>query len=114
MDTNLDKPWRRSVVFIPPPNTRVTQAELEECKRLERLERETSEQLRASRRSIREKLENNAAVEPGRFSVHLSQCESRRFSYQKLTDLVGERTANDLRDRIEPTIVTRVEIYASF
>lgn len=87
----------------------ITQAELAEYNQLKRQKQEIDRIMEAAKISIRTKLENNCAVEPGIFTAVLISYAGKNFSYQKIANLLGEAKANELRDQIEPTFGTYIK-----
>jgi len=93
-----------------PPRPTITQEMLEEYQQVQRrfteLERQKSE--------LRERLlalhEQSAPIEQGPFELNITTQESRRFSYETVTAVVGRYEADRIRDEMPRTVARRVEV----
>lgn len=87
--------------------TQQTLAEyVEVSERLRRLEA----QKQAMRQQLIASLAEGALVEGGDFVVRLSVQVSKRPTWAKLADAIGEAQADELRALIEPTTTQRLEV----
>lgn len=92
------------------PPLRITQGELAEYSTLKQQEKDLKQQLSAKRDSLLQRLEANAEIEPGRFNCELKLQQVRTFSYEKIANLVGQESADNLRNELEPTIQKKVVV----
>ena len=101
--------WQSILAAASPDTTRgpqITQAMLAEFEELKGLE--------ARKRQLREELlsllAEGAEIQPGPLRADVQEYESRTFSFAKLCAIGGEQWAEDVRNRIEPTMSRRLVI----
>jgi hypothetical protein len=89
--------------FHRPQITQAMLAEFDELRRLDQRKQELRDELLSL-------LDAGAEIQPGPLSVEVQEYESKTLSFAKLCAIGGEEWAEDIRQRIEPSVSRRLII----
>lgn len=75
--------------------------------------RECSKQQKELLRSIKKKYEQGCATEPGPLSLDVKECQSKSFSFDKVSSILGRDKAEELRDKIPVSISKHFKVIST-
>lgn len=80
----------------------ISQAELHTYLALKEQEKALTELVERLRRTFLERLAEGATIEPGPLTARSTVVVTRRFSFDEIVRLLGQASANSLRERLRP------------
>lgn len=98
--------WHRALQSSDNKDEVITQYELAQYRELKNLSRGYDQ----IRKEIRRKYLEGATIESGPLSLNVTEMEQRRFTFARISELLGEEEARRLQSLLEPIPTVQIQV----